>query len=181
MIGRLRALGRIYQLVARAGWDEVSLDDLVTAELADYGIAREGRVAIEGPPVRLRIKATVAIGMLLHDLAENALRKGGLSVPQGRLQLTWSIEQPEKPDARLVIHWRETDGPEHSSAIEAALDGPTLSRRLKEEIEASAEIRFGDRGIEADIAVSFASGSVVLLAASPEGRAGADHAPEDSS
>src|SRR5204862_102389 len=75
------------------------------------GKSRDGRVVVEGPPVLVKAMAAVGLGMALHELAANAARQGALSVPPGRVRLSWSIEEPDTPQARLVIRWREAGGP----------------------------------------------------------------------
>jgi two-component sensor histidine kinase len=44
----------------------------------------------------------------LHELATNAAKYGSLSVPEGRLALTWWIDAEA---GRLMLHWVETGGP----------------------------------------------------------------------
>jgi two-component sensor histidine kinase len=50
------------------------------------------------------------LGMLAHEMATNAAKYGGLSVPGGRLQVAWRVETEDgKPWLRLA--WTETGGP----------------------------------------------------------------------
>src|SRR5262249_61912817 len=96
-------------LLPLAGGGDVAPSDLAPEGLGNWGIGRTGGVVVEGPPVLLRSKAAISLGMALRELASNASRDGALSVPQGRVRLSWSIEAPDMPRARLVIHWQETD------------------------------------------------------------------------
>jgi two-component sensor histidine kinase len=50
--------------------------------------------------------------MAVHELATNACAHGALSVPGGRLSVTWRLEGPATdPGQRLVLHWVESGGP----------------------------------------------------------------------
>src|SRR5437588_1161210 len=89
LIDRLKAIAATYTLVSRANWGEVALSDVAAQELRNYGIGRDGRVAVDGPAVLLKAKAAVGIGMALHELGANAAKYGALSVPQGRVHLSW--------------------------------------------------------------------------------------------
>ena len=48
------------------------------------------------------------MAMLLHELATNAVRHGALSVPEGRVSLTWEFDAK---DGRLQLLWTESGGP----------------------------------------------------------------------
>lgn len=102
--GRLEALARAHGLVLRAHWNGVDLRALAEEELAPH----EGRVSIEGPAVTLPPKQAVAMGLVLYELASNALRHGALSAPAGRLHLAW---RRDPTDGGIRLTWRERGGP----------------------------------------------------------------------
>ncbi len=76
--GRIRALGHAHELVSRGGWSDVPLLELILKELEPYATGQD-RIATHGEPVRLKPKAALALGMILHELATNATKHGGLS------------------------------------------------------------------------------------------------------
>ena len=47
----------------------------------------------------------------MHELATNAVKHGALSVPDGKLDVTWRLEPGEAEDEALVFEWIERDGP----------------------------------------------------------------------
>jgi two-component sensor histidine kinase len=64
-------------------------------------------VRIDGPQVLLEPDAAQAIAVTLHELATNAAKHGALSMPNGRIDLSWLHEA----DGRLILRWREIGGP----------------------------------------------------------------------
>jgi two-component sensor histidine kinase len=119
---RLRALSSAYNLISGAGWGDVPLAELATKELADYGIGREGRVAIGGPPVLLRANVAINLAMALHELAAWAAAEGALSVPQGRVHLDWAIE-PADGAGETPVTATSTTVPSGSVAVTARVAG----------------------------------------------------------
>lgn len=108
--GRVRALARAHELLARDRWRGTELAHLVQDELAgfvDTG-ADAGRITISGPPVRLAASAVQPLSMALHELATNAAKYGALSRPQGRLDIAWHHDAAARA---IVIAWREQGGP----------------------------------------------------------------------
>jgi two-component sensor histidine kinase len=99
--GRISALARTQAFAMRQPHDGVSLEELVDAELIAHA-ARDANVKTAGPAVRLRPKAAETLGLALHELTTNAMKFGALSVPEGRLTITWRKElEREAPCVRL--------------------------------------------------------------------------------
>lgn len=103
--GRISALARTHTLLARSRWDGADFGTLVDGELAVYRSA--GRVVRGGPGLVLSAAAAQAVGMVLHELATNAAKHGALSVPAGRIAVSWSVAA----DGGLTLVWEEAGGP----------------------------------------------------------------------
>jgi hypothetical protein len=78
----------------------VGLEALVHSQLAPY--AADANVAIHGPDVMLTPAAIQAMGMVLHELVTNAAKHGALSVPTGRVTVSWD-RKPNGHAANLVF------------------------------------------------------------------------------
>jgi two-component sensor histidine kinase len=59
-----------------------------------------------------------AVAVVMHELATNAAKCGALSVPDGRVDVSWSREA----DGRLAISWVETGGPPAARPSAGVLD-----------------------------------------------------------
>jgi signal transduction histidine kinase len=110
---RLAALGRLQTLLTRdrAG---VTLRDLILMELAAIApgpAARDGRVVLDGPEVKLPRRCVQTFALALHELGTNALKYGALLAPEGRLAITWRVLVEDGLPRRLVLEWVESGVP----------------------------------------------------------------------
>lgn len=108
--GRIATLARAQSLLSQQHWQSAELATVVRGELAIFLDADNGQqqVHVSGPAVSLPAAAVQPLSMALHELATNAMKYGALSVPEGRLHLTWEVAR-ESGDLRLV--WLELGGP----------------------------------------------------------------------
>ncbi|MWB77391.1 PAS domain-containing protein [Pseudooceanicola sp. 216_PA32_1] len=105
---RIRALANTHNLLTAENWSSTALRDVLSLELTDvYG---SERIETHGPAVRLNARATLAIGMAVHELATNAVKYGAFSVPEGHISLRWS-RIDEGDGESFVLRWTETGGP----------------------------------------------------------------------
>jgi len=89
-----------------AGITSVSLRDLLMATLAPYHSA--GNVVLrEGPHIDLPTGTMTPLGLIVHELATNALKYGALSQADGCVTIYWEkAGNDELPE--ILILWRES-------------------------------------------------------------------------
>lgn len=105
---RIRAMATTHNLLTAENWISSNLRDIVEMELTQvYGAER---LDLRGPETRLNARATLGIGMALHELATNAAKYGAFSDPAGRVSLRWS-RMDEGDGEMLILNWTETNGP----------------------------------------------------------------------
>ncbi|WP_372622424.1 sensor histidine kinase [Falsiroseomonas sp.] len=136
--GRVAALSRAHTLLAKGHWRGADLRIVAEEALAPFRAADgTGPAAtLHGPPLPLTPTAVQALSMALHELATNAAKHGALSVPQGRLQLTWEISE-----GMLRICWHEAEGPPVAlpptrQGFGSSLIVATVTRQLGGEVRA---------------------------------------------
>ena len=132
--GRLGALASAHQLirpmpsVAKATKRETTLGELVRKLLSPYadpaGTGDSARTEIEGPGVAVGPEAATNVALVVHELATNAAKYGALSVPGGRVHISWALVK-----GRLVLTWEEKDGPVITGPPEREGFGSLLARR----------------------------------------------------
>lgn len=143
--GRVAALARAQTLLAEGDGRGADLRSLAAGEIATVlAIDAAGPVvALDGPALALAETAVQPISMALHELATNAAKHGGLSVPEGVVTLCWAVEQPA---GLLRLRWEERGGPAPACApsrrgfgsrvLEATLEGQ-LGGRVRRDWAAS--------------------------------------------
>jgi two-component sensor histidine kinase len=99
--GRIHALLTAHEVtqgnsMRRSG----SLGDLVSVTLEPYR-SSENHCAIEGPQVEVPERKVVPLGLVLHELATNAVKYGAWAKPGGQLSVHWTVASDH---LRLVWH-----------------------------------------------------------------------------
>ena len=104
---RLSSLVINQDILVRQEWREVPLQELISLQLRFMEDVQD-QIALSGDAVSLNPRASETVSMAVHELATNSLKYGALSVPEGRVALTWNVD----PETRkFTISWRETGGP----------------------------------------------------------------------
>jgi PAS domain S-box-containing protein len=102
--GRFASLARANNLIAERRWTAVDLKTLVEEELQAF--ADDGFTA-EGPVIELRPPSAQSLGMVLHELATNAVKYGALSTGGGEVRVRWHVDE----NGTVMLVWEETGGP----------------------------------------------------------------------
>ena len=106
--GRLVALGRAHDLLLQARWANASLEQTIRGATEPYVTIGSGRISIEGPAISITSGAVIALAMTLNELCTNTTKFGALSVPAGRIDIVWEIDEATQ---RLRLTWSEKNGP----------------------------------------------------------------------
>ncbi|MGG5819095.1 chemotaxis protein CheB [Falsiroseomonas sp. HW251] len=150
-LGRILALGRAHELVSLGNWSEVSLQELLNKELQPYIAERTDRLATAGPPVRLRPKAALSLGMVMHELATNAAKYGALSAEHGRVVVAWSMEG-RGATAQLLLHWAEEGGPAiRPPGNKTGFGSKLIEQQLRHDLGGTIDVEYRDTGLRADL------------------------------
>ncbi|WP_375780999.1 sensor histidine kinase [Bradyrhizobium sp. ma5] len=137
--GRLLALGRAHDLLLQARWSSADLGTVVRGATEAFNNPDEPKFSISGPGIRMTSGAVVAIAMTLNELCTNTTKFGALSVPQARIDISWTLDQPTQC---LHLIWSEKNGPavhppERRSFGTRLIE--TLGRQLRGDVRLSYE------------------------------------------
>jgi len=132
--GRLGALASAHQLIrprhstAEAPRRESTLGELIRKALSPYahpaGTSDSARTEIEGPEILVGAEAATNVALVVHELATNAAKYGALSVPGGRVRISWAVAE-----GRLALSWKEEGGPVITAPPEREGFGSILARK----------------------------------------------------
>ena len=110
--GRLQALANAHTLLTRTQMQGADMMVLVNEQVL-VGATNGERISCSGPLLVLEPQTAVHLALVLHELATNARKYGALSVPDGRLSVTW--EMRTNGGCSLHLAWNESDGPKVSA------------------------------------------------------------------
>ena len=162
---RLQGLSRSHDLLVTSNWTGVPLHDHVRSQLQPFAPSDEHRVGFTGPPIMLRPEATQALGLAFHELATNAAKHGALTVPDGRIDISWTIETEGKDDI-FKLAWRERSQRQHPLELSRQGFGSTvLTRVVPETLSGEARYSLGKEGIAWEIEAPL--GEVTSLSSGP--------------
>ena len=149
---RLQALAASHDLLVRESWHGASVNELIRSQLAAYVDRMESRIAIEGPAVALKPEAAQNLGLALHELAVNAARFGALSVPEGRVSITW--DRRDGANGRgLELDWREQQGPKVRPRRKRGFGSMVIERNLARALDAEVNLDFDPDGLHCHIVI----------------------------
>ena len=91
-------------------------------------------------------KQALSLSLALHELATNAAKYGSLSMPSGRVDISWDIISTDL-ERSLRFEWRETGGPAVIRPIVAGFGSRLMRRVLSADFGAEPELSFQQEGI----------------------------------
>ena len=139
--GRLMALARANDVLVADEWRGGTLAAIAAQVASPFAEQGDRRFVVEGPEVHLPPKAAVAMALALHELATNAAKYGGLSTPQGCVELRWTVDE-----SFLRLSWRESGGPPVAPPERAGFGARLIRRGLAVELQADVELDYAADG-----------------------------------
>ena len=145
---RIQSMADAHALLSQSRWRGVGLTDLVHRQLAPY--STNANTTIGGPNVTLTATATQAVAMVLHELVTNAVKYGALSVPNGRVCITWDRVNLDT-DAKLRFRWRELGGPPVASKTPSGYGTSLIRNLIPHELGGRVDLIFAPDGVSCEI------------------------------
>jgi PAS domain S-box-containing protein len=134
LMARLQAMARSQELVTGADGRSAPLGEVIATALAPFGAARfDIDPALD--LLILRGDLAASMGLLLHEMATNAVKYGSLSNDGGRVGVAAEAAGP----GRGAFRWRERDGPPVAQPTRKGFGSRLLSLALRPQ---GGEVRF---------------------------------------
>jgi len=147
--GRLRAVARTHEGMAKSDWGSMDLAQVVTMTLVPFDGLGPSHAVTSGIPVTIPSSKVAPFTMLLHELATNAAKYGAWSNPAGRVQVEWDVAG----DGVLRLAWRESGGPPVESNPSPGYGLSLVAGLASHELGGRAEFDFAPSGLECTITV----------------------------
>ncbi len=146
-LSRFDTLARSIDISNRNGTADLS--KLLLAVLEPFRNRNAAIIVNDGPQTELSIQQTVPAGMILHELAANAVKHGALSVPDGEVTIEWwETEAAEtKTGPQIVLRWTERGGPEAVKPDETGFGIRMMQFAAKCDLGGSVELTYGTEGL----------------------------------
>jgi two-component sensor histidine kinase len=144
--GRLQALAQAMSMLTASDWRSVGLLSLMSEEIIPFA----GRIQVDGPDISLRARSAQTFALLFYELATNAAKHGALSVPDGKVQLSWYIDNLGS-DPVFHLLWKESGGPPVEAPQRRGF-GELLVRRIApRDVAGKSQVRYETTGFEYEL------------------------------
>ena len=140
--GRLIALGRAHDLLMQVNWANASLVATVRGATEPYDGKGAGHFSIEGPDIGITSGAVIALAMTFNELCTNTTKFGALSVPNGRVEIAWTIDEGTQ---RLRMIWTEIGGPAVQAPSRRSF-GTRMMGSLGQQLNGKVELEYQPTG-----------------------------------
>lgn len=153
---RVQAMARTNALLLRGRPRAVDVRAAIELELEPYANLG-GQVTLECEDLILPPDAALSLSLLVHELATNAAKYGGLSTPGGSLQV-----RCERCPTGGLLTWRETlPGLVPHGTMDGS--GSMLIKRLAHDLGGAAALHLRSGGFHADITFELKSGPAIIV------------------
>ncbi|MCJ7420530.1 PAS domain S-box protein [Sphingomicrobium astaxanthinifaciens] len=144
---RLNAVASAHQLLMSENWKHASITDIVAHAIEGCGGALD-RIRITGRDFDVRPEIAVSIALAIHELCTNAYKYGALSVPEGHVEIRWTLA-PEADAPTFLFRWAEFDGPPVSPPTKRGFGSRLLERGLSKSLGGKVDLIFDPAGFRA--------------------------------
>jgi len=150
---RLLSLSRTHNLLNESSWTGASLNSVLALEFAPYLGDRQDRIITSGPEVDLPAPTALAMGMIIHELATNAGKYGALSVPGGRVEVSWTVSHQPNGAQIVRLQWHERNGPAVVPQTHRGFGSRLIEQTVKAQLNGRVALSFEPGGAVCELEV----------------------------
>ena len=151
---RLHSLAAAQDILTASDWRSAELGALARHQLSFVTAIQPNRITISGPVVNLPAEYAAPLGLIINELATNAIKHGALSTPLGSIGLSWHMEKDKAQPSKLIVNWAER------GVGKSAIRGPDgFGTTLIEKSLAPAKVErvYGPEGLTCTLEISINS------------------------
>ncbi len=163
---RLTSLASAHNLLTQGAWEGASLEAIVRQATAPFVAgAGEDVFEISGPPVDIPANSTITLTLMFHELSSNAAKYGALSVPNGRVNISWETGETDH-GKDLCVLWTEEGGPEVREPAKQGF-GNRLLTMSAEQLDGTIQIAYNKSGLRCQLRLPLPAAESGPLPGSP--------------
>jgi two-component system, chemotaxis family, CheB/CheR fusion protein len=144
---RIRSMGDAFTLVSNQNWNRVGLHDVIAKQLEPFAIGPADRLKIQGGELPLNPTQAIAISLIVHELATNAVKHGALSNGEGCVTVEWT----PRGEGQVELTWREQNGPPPGAPAKPGFGAELIDREVQGTLHGSASFKYAETGLTATI------------------------------
>lgn len=138
--GRIQALSDAYNILTEHSWSATSIHRVVESALAPFRTG-SGRIEITGDDFDVAPAKALTLALAINELATNATKYGALSVPAGKVTVSWTTS----PALRLA--WTESGGPAVTAPTRSGFGTRLIQSLLAKDFDGTVELRYDPAGV----------------------------------
>jgi len=148
---RLSALARAYSMhTVKAPGSTVNLQQIVGVQIAPFAVSAQ--VTVDGPPIELGRRQALAMNMIFHELATNAVKYGALSPEGGQVTIQWSHCSGPQGEC-VLLSWKEICRSRISSPARSGLGSKILASSARYDLGGDIIFDYQSDGLLATLVV----------------------------
>ena len=151
---RLAALGVSHDLLIRESWTGAGCRTIIENAILAFQTDGLKQFTITGDNIVVSSGPAVALSMVIHELSTNALKYGALSVPEGRVSITWEVDVEAE---RFKLAWRESGGPAVVEPKDRSFGSRFIEQALPGQLQGEARLIFEPTGLVCDVNIPISS------------------------
>lgn len=151
LTGRVHAMAAAQDLLITTRYQSVDLRKLLEDTLEPLAPPETGRLQVNGTSVPLSPDVATPIGLMIHELATNAVKYGAWSNDVGGVTVAWTFVDGDD-GVRLQLTWDENGGPAVSTPSRKGLGTILIEQGLP---GAAVRRSFDPAGLNCSIDVTF--------------------------
>ena len=150
---RLQGLAASHDVLVRNSWQGASLAELMRQHLLPFADAKSSRLELVGPDITVTAEAAQAIGLALHELATNAIKYGALSVPTGKVKMSWILDDTADGPRQLLLSWIEQGGPPVAPPSRIGFGHLVIDDMIARSLDGKVALEFAPLGLKWSVTI----------------------------
>jgi two-component sensor histidine kinase len=142
-LGQISAMARAHEALAHHYAEGVDLHAVFDRLFAPFTKTDRKNIVLCGDNLIAPPRMVQPLALVLYELATNAVKHGSLSIPEGRVELTWRRE-----GTRLRLHWLEMGGPTVKPPTRRGMGTELIEGLVEHDLDGLYTCEFKPTGID---------------------------------